>query len=178
MTAVVLIASMLVSSNGAKSYDATSAYSTCQVDALQGHHDAINGDCPNWEAWKAAHMQAARPAAGGYAYAASAASPRQRVYPTSHRRVYPTKRPWMPRDGVIIFRDIVGKLDVLRVECDKCGRRGSYPLDRLIERYGALTRSCSTGSRRLIVRARRRGMSTRTVSRFVEGRGTAPGAAM
>jgi hypothetical protein len=42
----------------------------------------------------------------------------------------------MPRDGAIIFRDIVGKLAVLRVECDKCGRRGSYPLDRLIERYG------------------------------------------
>jgi hypothetical protein len=40
----------------------------------------------------------------------------------------------MPRDGAIIFSDIVGK--VLRVECDKCGRRGSYPLDRLIERYG------------------------------------------
>ena len=90
MTAVVLIASMLVSSNGAKSYDATSAYSTCQVDALQGHHDAINGDCPNWEAWRAGHGQAARPAAGGYA--ASAASPRQRVYPTSRRHVYPTSR--------------------------------------------------------------------------------------
>jgi hypothetical protein len=42
----------------------------------------------------------------------------------------------MPRDGAIIFRDIVGKLDVLRVECDKCGRRGSYRVDRLIERYG------------------------------------------
>jgi hypothetical protein len=42
----------------------------------------------------------------------------------------------MPRDGAITFRDIAGKLDVLRVECDKCGRRGSYPLDRLIERYG------------------------------------------
>ena len=42
----------------------------------------------------------------------------------------------MPRDGAITFRDIVGKLVVLRVECDKCGRRGSYPLDRLIERYG------------------------------------------
>ena len=27
-------------------------------------------------------------------------------------------------------------LDVLRVECDKCGRRGNYPVDRLIERYG------------------------------------------
>jgi hypothetical protein len=42
----------------------------------------------------------------------------------------------MPRDGAITFRDIAGKLAVLRVERDKCGRRGSYPLDRLIERYG------------------------------------------
>ena len=37
---------------------------------------------------------------------------------------------------IITFRDIVGKLDVLRVDCDKCGRRGRYHLDRLIERYG------------------------------------------
>jgi len=42
----------------------------------------------------------------------------------------------MPRDGAIIFRDIVGKLDVLAVECDKCGRFGRYHLERLIERYG------------------------------------------
>jgi hypothetical protein len=42
----------------------------------------------------------------------------------------------MPRDGVIIFRNIVGKLDVLTVESGKCGRRGRYRLDRLIERYG------------------------------------------
>jgi hypothetical protein len=34
----------------------------------------------------------------------------------------------MPRDAAITFRDIAGKLTVLRVECDKCGRRGSYPL--------------------------------------------------
>jgi hypothetical protein len=27
----------------------------------------------------------------------------------------------MPREGAIIFRD--GKLDVLNVECNKCGRR-------------------------------------------------------
>jgi hypothetical protein len=32
----------------------------------------------------------------------------------------------MPRDGAIIFRDLVGKLGVLRIECDKCGRRGQY----------------------------------------------------
>ena len=42
----------------------------------------------------------------------------------------------MPRDGAIIFRDLVGKLDVLNMECEKCGRRGRYRLDRLIERYG------------------------------------------
>jgi hypothetical protein len=29
----------------------------------------------------------------------------------------------MPREGTIIFRDMVGKLDVLSIECDKCGRR-------------------------------------------------------
>jgi len=42
----------------------------------------------------------------------------------------------VPRDGAIIFRDLVGKLDVLNIECDKCGRRGRYGLRRLIERYG------------------------------------------
>ena len=42
----------------------------------------------------------------------------------------------MPRDGAIIFRDLVGKLDVLNIECAKCGRRGRYRLDRLIEQYG------------------------------------------
>jgi hypothetical protein len=47
-------------------------------------------------------------------------------------RRYPEK--WvavMPRDGAIIFRDLVGKLDVLNVECEKCGRRGRYHLHRL-----------------------------------------------
>src|SRR5215469_215391 len=42
----------------------------------------------------------------------------------------------MPRDGVIIFRGIVGKLAVLRIICDKCGRSGQYRVDRLITRYG------------------------------------------
>jgi hypothetical protein len=42
----------------------------------------------------------------------------------------------MPREGAIIFRDIVGKLAVLRIECDKCGRAGRYRVNRLIERYG------------------------------------------
>jgi hypothetical protein len=30
----------------------------------------------------------------------------------------------------------VGKLDALRIECDKCGRSGRYRVDRLIARYG------------------------------------------
>jgi hypothetical protein len=42
----------------------------------------------------------------------------------------------MPREGAIIFREIVGKLDALNVECEKCGRRGRYQVHPLIERYG------------------------------------------
>jgi hypothetical protein len=42
----------------------------------------------------------------------------------------------MPREGAIKFRDIVGKLTVLRITCDKCGRSGQYRVDRLILRYG------------------------------------------
>lgn len=43
----------------------------------------------------------------------------------------------MPRDGSITPRDLIGKLDVLRVVCDKCGRSGRYRLDRLIGEHGA-----------------------------------------
>jgi hypothetical protein len=42
----------------------------------------------------------------------------------------------MPRDGAIIFADLIGKLDVLRVECAKCGRAGQYPIARMIEGHG------------------------------------------
>jgi hypothetical protein len=42
----------------------------------------------------------------------------------------------MLRDGAITFRDIAGKLAVLCVTCDKCGRSGQYRVDRLIARYG------------------------------------------
>jgi hypothetical protein len=42
----------------------------------------------------------------------------------------------MPRDGAIIFSDLTGKLDMLRVSCDKCGRDGSYQLNGLIEKRG------------------------------------------
>jgi hypothetical protein len=33
-------------------------------------------------------------------------------------------------------RDLVGKLYVLRVECDKCGRRGQYGLGSLVDKIG------------------------------------------
>ena len=42
----------------------------------------------------------------------------------------------MPRDGAIIFGDLIGKLDVLRVACSKCERAGRYRLDRLIKDRG------------------------------------------
>jgi hypothetical protein len=32
----------------------------------------------------------------------------------------------MPRDGAIIFDDLIGKLDVLYVQCGKCGQAGRY----------------------------------------------------
>jgi hypothetical protein len=41
----------------------------------------------------------------------------------------------MPRDGTIIFRNLVGKLGALRIECPKCGQAGRYRLARLIAKY-------------------------------------------
>ena len=40
----------------------------------------------------------------------------------------------VPRDGAIIFGDLIGKLDMLRVACETCGRNGRYR--RLIEMRG------------------------------------------
>lgn len=42
----------------------------------------------------------------------------------------------MPRDLATTFSDLIGKLDVLRIECPKCGRSGRYRLADLITRYG------------------------------------------
>ena len=42
----------------------------------------------------------------------------------------------MPRDGAIIFSDLIGKLDVLSVSCEKCGREGRYSLTYLITDRG------------------------------------------
>jgi hypothetical protein len=42
----------------------------------------------------------------------------------------------MPRDGAIIFGDLIGKAALIRVTCDKCGREGYYPLRGLIRVHG------------------------------------------
>ena len=42
----------------------------------------------------------------------------------------------MPRDGAIIFGDLIGKLDVLYVHCPKCSRAGRYRLQHLIDERG------------------------------------------
>jgi hypothetical protein len=36
----------------------------------------------------------------------------------------------------LTFGDIEGKLEMLRVECTKCPRKGRYNVARLIEKYG------------------------------------------
>jgi len=41
----------------------------------------------------------------------------------------------MPREA-IIFGDLIGKLDMVRIECPKCGRSGRYRLADLLMRYG------------------------------------------
>ena len=42
----------------------------------------------------------------------------------------------MPRDGATIFSDLIGKLEVLQVACEKCERDGRYILARLIRNRG------------------------------------------
>ena len=42
----------------------------------------------------------------------------------------------MPRDGAIIFTDLIGKLEMLHVTCDKCERDGCYMLARFIRNRG------------------------------------------
>ena len=50
----------------------------------------------------------------------------------------PCDRPTlMHRDGSITPRDLLGTLEVLGVECDKCGRSGRYRVARLAKLIGA-----------------------------------------
>ena len=52
----------------------------------------------------------------------------------------------MPRDGAIVFSDLIGKLDVvLRVACDKCGRDGRYQVQHLIDDRGRDGKNSSIG---------------------------------
>ena len=39
-------------------------------------------------------------------------------------------------DDSMSLRDLIGKLDILRVECSKCDRRGQYRVDQLFVRLG------------------------------------------
>jgi hypothetical protein len=39
----------------------------------------------------------------------------------------------MPRDGALTPRDLAGKLDVLRVECETCDRSGRYRVTTLVD---------------------------------------------
>jgi hypothetical protein len=46
---------------------------------------------------------------------------------------------WQPSDMArtyLVFGDIEGKLDMLHVECSRCGRKGRYNVGKLIEKYG------------------------------------------
>jgi hypothetical protein len=36
----------------------------------------------------------------------------------------------------LVFGDVEGKLDVLRVECTRCERKGRYSVAKLIAQYG------------------------------------------
>ena len=52
----------------------------------------------------------------------------------------------MPRDGAIIFADLIGKLDVLYVHCPKCSRAGRYRVQhrnaKLIDWLDEITADC------------------------------------
>jgi hypothetical protein len=38
--------------------------------------------------------------------------------------------------GAITSSDLVGRLTVLRVDCDRCGRHGRYLVDKLVYDHG------------------------------------------
>jgi hypothetical protein len=62
----------------------------------------------------------------------------------------------MPRDGAIIFSDLIGKFDVLRVSCHKCGHDGCYGLTRLINKRGRDAKVIAIGSMSLLPNRRNR----------------------
>jgi hypothetical protein len=42
----------------------------------------------------------------------------------------------MPRHGSVTLGDIAGRLEMLRIECAKCGRAGQYRVMRLMKECG------------------------------------------
>jgi hypothetical protein len=72
-----------------------------------------------------------------------------------------------PLDGTL--GSLVGRLDVLRVECQQCGRFGRYDVAKLVERHGARylltnwlherTRDCPNKQQTGVTRARHAIMS-------------------
>ena len=42
----------------------------------------------------------------------------------------------MPQHGSVTFGDLLGKLEVLRVTCDKCERAGLYRVAKLVLQHG------------------------------------------
>jgi hypothetical protein len=42
----------------------------------------------------------------------------------------------MPRDGSVTFGELIGKLGVLRVTCNKCGRAGRYHVETIAVSIG------------------------------------------
>ena len=77
MTTLTLIAAMSVRAYAfGGGYNAVAAYGACQEDALRGVHYALEGDCPNWEAWRTSHMQVQT-------------LPHRHIHPTSRRKAPP-----------------------------------------------------------------------------------------
>jgi hypothetical protein len=73
----------------------------------------------------------------------------------------------MPRDGAIIFSDLIGKL---RVACEKCGRDGCYGLNRLIERRGRDAKLIAIGSMRSPPTVRSSKRTVRTIRAALNAR--------
>jgi hypothetical protein len=69
----------------------------------------------------------------------------------------------MPRDGALTFSDLAGRLDVLRVHCERCDLHGRYSVaklttdygrdGRLVDWFGNLTVDCALKRQRGLARS-------------------------
>ena len=53
----------------------------------------------------------------------------------------------MPKSGSITLGDLAGRIELLRIECDKCGRKGQYRLMRLLRELGPDMTPLSSGGK-------------------------------